>query len=102
MLAGRVCGLAMNGGFRQKDALAAAESRILGSVLLTIVRGVAEHCEMAVASISLASTLIVKSAPNLSIRMSNMRVEVIYENRVSIDGVCRRQSRRASYLCFLQ
>jgi hypothetical protein len=57
----------MNGGFLHKDALAVAESRILGSVLLTIVRGVAKHCEMAVASISLASTLIVKSAPNLSV-----------------------------------
>ena len=64
----------MNGGSVQKVALALAESGTLGWVLQTIVRGVAKHCEAAVASVSLASTLIVKSAPNSSIRMPTVHV----------------------------
>lgn len=72
MRAGRVGGVAMNGGSLQKVALALTESR--DSVLQTLVRSVAEYSEVAVARVWLASTPIIKSAPNLSIRMSNMHV----------------------------
>jgi hypothetical protein len=72
MLAGRVGGVAMNGGSLHKVPLALGESRTLDWVLQTIVRSLAEYSEVAAARVWLASTLIVKSASNSSIRMSNM------------------------------
>jgi hypothetical protein len=63
MLAGKVCGLAMNGGFQQKIALALAESRTVGSVLQTIVRGMAKHCGFYFVGFH----AIVKSGPNSKI-----------------------------------
>jgi hypothetical protein len=53
----------MNGGFLQKVALALAESRTLGSVLQTIVRGMAKHCGFYFVGFH----AIVKSGPNSKI-----------------------------------
>ena len=69
MRAGRVGGVAMNGGSLHEVALALAEPRTLDSVLQTIVRGLAEYSEVGAALVRL-----VKSGPNLIIYMCSMHV----------------------------